>query len=52
MLNIKIDFISIFFYTMHVNRDQKLFGYQYSSKYLRVEQKRETHIGLEQLEGK
>ncbi len=37
---------------MEVNGYQQLFGYQNSSIYFCVQQNRETHTGLEQLEGK
>ncbi len=38
-----------FFYTMEVNRDHQLFGYQHSSKYFFVKQNKETY-GLERQE--
>ncbi len=33
---------------MEVMGAQQLFGYQYCSKYFRIQQQKETHTGLEQ----
>jgi len=39
--------------TMQVNRTHQLFCFQHSSKYLFcIKQKKKSHTGLEQLEGK
>lgn len=46
------DFHSIGKNTMEANRNHQLFGYTHSSKYLYfIQQKKEIHRGLKQLEG-
>ncbi len=48
-LTVAIDFHSMGKNTMEVSGYRQLFGYQHSSKC--VQQKKEIHIGLEQVEG-
>ncbi len=50
-LLVAIDFNSVFFHTIEVNGYQQLFGYSHYSKiFFYIQQKKETHKGLDQLE--